>query len=205
MDIKQVELAIIELKHRRPFVPFFLEMSDGEVIEIKSPDIVLDETGMGYIDSQSGIVDVAFDRVQAIRLSSHPDTQVTESAKPDVQPYPSDAVYDPKDVRVIPTPTCFYGWLDLIREHPWLLHKHSLECLRSWILGYQSAKREAGAPSAADEKEFESFDYFVCQHYNRYDNVGWAAKIAYYHWDDVGAFNEFFKLLDEFRRSKRES
>lgn len=112
--------------------------------------------------------------------------------------------YSTANVHVIPVPTSFYGWLDQIRQYPGRLQKKSLECLRAWLEGYDAAKQEAGLPQSAEEKEFEGFDYFVCARYNRFDNAGWSAKIAYYNQDDLQALDVFFKLLDEFRQTRHD-
>jgi hypothetical protein len=42
----------------------------------------------------------------------------------------------------------------------------------------------------------------MCEKYHRYDTGGLAWKIAYYYHGDADAFDEFFKLLTEFRVPK---
>jgi len=50
-----------------------------------------------------------------------------------------------------------------------------------------------------DEDVFAGFNRFLCEKFDRHDTVGWAAQIAYYTHDDGDAFDEFFRLLDEYR------
>jgi hypothetical protein len=37
MTVEEVEEKVIELIHRQPFVPFVVEMNDGELLEIPHP------------------------------------------------------------------------------------------------------------------------------------------------------------------------
>lgn len=68
MSIKEIEAKIIELKHRKPFVPFLIEMADGSSVEILHSGLAINETGAGFFGSDGGIVDVDFKSVRAIRL-----------------------------------------------------------------------------------------------------------------------------------------
>ncbi len=68
MNIKQVEERMIELKHREPFVPFVVEMADGESVQVPHSGLAINETGAGFIDPHRGIVDIDFTKVRAIRL-----------------------------------------------------------------------------------------------------------------------------------------
>jgi hypothetical protein len=117
---------------------------------------------------------------------------------------PSDHEYDPANVHVEPMPTSFYGLLNAIRNRPSLyLGRKSLKDLHSWLGGYGYARFQSGRECTADEQEFADFDEFVCRKYDWFDVGGWSAKIAYYNRDDAMAFDEFFKLLDQFRESKK--
>ena len=90
--------------------------------------------------------------------------------------------------------------LDAIREKPGMYLGHqSLMALRYWIAGFHSGRTSTGAAQLPDETEFAGFDSFVCEKYRWHDSGGWAAKIAYHHRNDAEAFDEFFKLLDEYR------
>ncbi len=117
----------------------------------------------------------------------------------DRQP-PVDAEYRAEDTRLLPMPGTLFGLLDAIRERPgWYVGRKSLRHLHTWLWGFRFARLQLNAPPLPDEEEFARFDWFVCEKYRRYDTVGWAGKIGYYHHDDADAFDEFFRLLDEFR------
>ncbi len=68
MTIKQVEEKVIELKHREPFLPFVVEMADGECVEVLHAGLAINETGAGFIGHHGGIVDIDFKNVRAVRL-----------------------------------------------------------------------------------------------------------------------------------------
>ena len=68
MTIQQIEAKMIELKHREPFMPFAVEMADGQLIEIPDGHLVINETGAGYIADDGGIIDMDFKHVRAIHL-----------------------------------------------------------------------------------------------------------------------------------------
>lgn len=68
MTIKQVEEKLIELIYRDPFVPFVLEMTSGQSVEITHPRLSLDDTGAGFIGPDGGLVDIEFKNVHAVHL-----------------------------------------------------------------------------------------------------------------------------------------
>ena len=70
MTPQQVEEKIIELKHRVPFAPFIVDLSDGQSIEILRPNLAIAGGGAVFIniDGDGALVDFEFDQVQAIRL-----------------------------------------------------------------------------------------------------------------------------------------
>jgi hypothetical protein len=68
MTVKQIEEKVIELKYRDPFVPFVVEMVDGQAVEIPHPGLAINESGAGFIGPDGGIVDVEFKNVRTIRL-----------------------------------------------------------------------------------------------------------------------------------------
>ena len=104
-----------------------------------------------------------------------------------------------------PNPQCFYEVLDAIRRRPAMyLGRKSLHDLYTWLAGYSMGRRWAGLAPSDEELEFGGFDAFVQDKYDWRDVGGWAAKIAYYHREDARALDEFFRLLDEFRESKRQ-
>lgn len=102
-------------------------------------------------------------------------------------------------------PTTFYELLEAIRKRPsmYLGHK-SLAAFASWYEGYRYAKLESHGADSPEMAEFQAFDEFVCNKYDWHDVGGWSAKIAYYNRDDAAALDEFFKLLDEFRASRKQ-
>ena len=68
MTIKQIEEKVIELKHRKPFLPFVFEMTDGQLIEVVESCLSIDETGAGFFARDGGLADVEFKNVRAIRI-----------------------------------------------------------------------------------------------------------------------------------------
>jgi hypothetical protein len=66
---EQVEARVIELIHREPFVPFAVEMTDGQCLEIPHPRLSINGGGAGFIGPDGGIVDFEFKTVRAIRSS----------------------------------------------------------------------------------------------------------------------------------------
>ncbi len=69
MTIQQVEEKVIELIHRQPFVPFVVEMTDGQTLEVPHPRLAIDHTGAGFIGPEGGLVDIEFAAVRAIRVA----------------------------------------------------------------------------------------------------------------------------------------
>ena len=113
---------------------------------------------------------------------------------------PADAVYRVEDIKILPIPDTFFGLLDAIRQRPsCCIGRKSLRHLHTWLWGFRFARMQLKAPPLPGEDEFARFDWFLCEKDCRHDTVGWAAKIAYYPHDDAEAFDEFFRLLDEFR------
>ncbi|MBI2808793.1 MAG: hypothetical protein HYX68_27740 [Planctomycetes bacterium] len=69
MDIKQVELKLTELVHRKPFIPFVVELSDGETLVVPHPP-AFDASGAVFFGTDGGLVDFWFKNVRQIRLLS---------------------------------------------------------------------------------------------------------------------------------------
>ena len=67
MTRQQVEAEVIQLIHREPFVPFVVEMSDGNSIEILHPRLALTSGGAVFFGTDGGLVDFDFDHVCALR------------------------------------------------------------------------------------------------------------------------------------------
>jgi hypothetical protein len=70
MTIQQVEEKIIELIHREPFMPFVVEMTNGESLEIPHPRLAINGGGAGFVGTEGGLVDFEFNSVRSIRLIS---------------------------------------------------------------------------------------------------------------------------------------
>jgi hypothetical protein len=100
-------------------------------------------------------------------------------------------------------PKTFYSLLEAIRHKPAMyLGRKSVNDLHIWLQGYFYAKIESGIPLSAQEKEFKEFNKFIQEKYDWHDVGSWAAKIAYYNRSEETAFEKFFELLDEFKKSK---
>jgi hypothetical protein len=67
MTPEQVEAKVIQLIHREPFVPFVVEMTDGQSLVIPHPRLAINGGGAGFIGPEGGIVDFEFKMVRAIR------------------------------------------------------------------------------------------------------------------------------------------
>ena len=68
MTPDQVEAKVIELIHQEPFVPFVVEMADGQVLEIPHPRLAINGGGAGFIGPDGGLVDFEFKSVRSIRV-----------------------------------------------------------------------------------------------------------------------------------------
>jgi hypothetical protein len=68
MTPDQVEARVIELIHREPFVPFVVEMTDGQVLEIPHPRLAINGGGAGFFAPDGGLVDFEFKNVRSIRF-----------------------------------------------------------------------------------------------------------------------------------------
>jgi hypothetical protein len=68
MTPEQVEEKVIELIHREPFVPFVVEMADGQSLEIPHPRLAINGGGAGFIGLDGGLVDFEFKSVRSIRF-----------------------------------------------------------------------------------------------------------------------------------------
>jgi hypothetical protein len=67
MTVKQVEEKLTELVHHEPFVPFVVELNDGESLVIPHPP-AFDENGAVYFAMDGGLVDFWFKNVRSIRF-----------------------------------------------------------------------------------------------------------------------------------------
>jgi hypothetical protein len=68
MTPEQVEAKVIELIHRQPFVPFVVEMTDGQSLEIPHPRLSINGGGAGFFGLDGGLVDFEFKNVRSIHF-----------------------------------------------------------------------------------------------------------------------------------------
>ena len=68
MTPEQVEDKVIELIHRQPFVPFVVEMADGQSLEIPHPGLSITGGGAGFFGLDGGLVDFEFKNVRSIHF-----------------------------------------------------------------------------------------------------------------------------------------
>jgi hypothetical protein len=68
MTSEQVEEKVIELIHRVPFVPFVVDLTGGQSLEVPHPRLAINGGGAGFIGSDGGLVDFEFKSVRSIRL-----------------------------------------------------------------------------------------------------------------------------------------
>jgi len=68
MTPEQVEARVIELIHREPFIPFVVEMVDGQSLEVPHPRLAINGGGAGFIGPDGGLVDFEFKAVRSIRV-----------------------------------------------------------------------------------------------------------------------------------------
>jgi hypothetical protein len=66
MTVKQVEEKLTELVHQEPFVPFVVELDDGQSLVVPHAP-AFDENGAVYFGSDGGLVDFWFKDVRGIR------------------------------------------------------------------------------------------------------------------------------------------
>lgn len=68
MTLEQVEKKVAEMVHRQPFIPFVVEMTDGQTLLVPHGRLAFDNTGAGFIGADGGLVDFEFKNVRTIRL-----------------------------------------------------------------------------------------------------------------------------------------
>jgi hypothetical protein len=67
MTAELVEAKVIELIQREPFVPFVVEMTDGQTLTIGHPRLAINGGGAGFFGPDGGLVDFEFKTVRFIR------------------------------------------------------------------------------------------------------------------------------------------
>ena len=68
MTPEQVEKKVIELIYRKPFIPFVVEMTDGQLLEIPHSRLAINGGGAGFIGLDGGLQDFEFKSVRSIRF-----------------------------------------------------------------------------------------------------------------------------------------
>jgi hypothetical protein len=68
MTPEQVEEKVIELIHREPFMPFVVEMTDGQTLKVPHPRLAINGGGAGFFGPDGGLVDFWFKNVRSIRV-----------------------------------------------------------------------------------------------------------------------------------------
>ena len=89
--------------------------------------------------------------------------------------------------------------LELMRDKPAMyLGRKALHDLSSWLQGFCYAIKISNNDFDMDV-DFVSFDKYVQNKYEWHDVGGWSYKIRYRYRDEANAFDEFFRLYDEFQ------
>ena len=68
MTPQQVEEKLCQLKHRKPFVPFVVELKDGQLLEVHTRGIAINGGGAGFFGTDGALTDFEFANVREIRF-----------------------------------------------------------------------------------------------------------------------------------------
>ncbi|MFB2918943.1 MULTISPECIES: hypothetical protein [Aerosakkonema] len=95
--------------------------------------------------------------------------------------------------------------LEKIRFKPGMyIGRASVSDLFMFLVGYKTARRELRIELSAEEMEFaEHFHDWVQQRYKVKTSNSWANIILLFTRDEKDAFEQFFKLLDEFKQRNK--
>ena len=66
MKTHEFEEQITQFIHQKPFRPFAVEMSDGRMIEIRRPSVVINGGGAGYFSKDYDIEDFVFADIRSL-------------------------------------------------------------------------------------------------------------------------------------------
>ena len=92
-----------------------------------------------------------------------------------------------------------YDLIHNIQKRPAMyLGRSTISNLRTFIAGYSFARRQMQIPQTTQEQEFSNFQTWIQQKYNVAYNQTWDQIILFFSKDENSAFEEFFKLFDEF-------
>ena len=70
MTPQQVEERLCQLKNRKPFVPFVVELTDGQLLEVHTRGIAINAGGAGFFGADGALTDFEFANVRDIRFLS---------------------------------------------------------------------------------------------------------------------------------------
>lgn len=92
--------------------------------------------------------------------------------------------------------------LDKIKVKPGMyIGRASVSELFIFLVGYKTARRELGIELSEAEADFcNNFHDFVEKRYKLHTSNSWAKIIMLYCHDEKDGFDDFFKLLDEFKQ-----
>ncbi|MBS3028595.1 hypothetical protein MEN41_13510 [Dolichospermum sp. ST_con] len=92
-----------------------------------------------------------------------------------------------------------YDLIRNIQKRPAMyLGRATIANLRTFLAGYCFARRQTAIPQTQQEQEFSGFQNWVQQKYNVTSHQTWDQIILFFSKDENTAFEEFFKLFDEF-------
>ncbi len=92
-----------------------------------------------------------------------------------------------------------YDLIRNIQKRPAMyLGRSTISNLRTFIAGYIFARRQMQISQTKQEQEFSNFQTWIQQRYNVTYNQTWDQIILFFSKDENSAFEEFFKLFDEF-------
>jgi hypothetical protein len=84
MNEEKFTQLIREFIHREPFVPFQVDLTDGQRIVIDSPSVAFAGTAAGFVSEKDGLVAFSCEEVTSITRSvaeAHHDCRVLEPGR----------------------------------------------------------------------------------------------------------------------------
>jgi hypothetical protein len=99
----------------------------------------------------------------------------------------------------------FYDFLQNIRKRPAMyLGQRSITRLHIFLCGYRFARSELGISQTEQEREFGEFQSWLEQKFNVETTQSWANIILSRTKNESQALDNFFELLDEFLRCRKQ-
>jgi hypothetical protein len=69
MTKDEFDASLRQFRHRRPFVPFAIELQDGRNLVIRKPEFVFEDGAASFIDPEDGaLVDFFHEEVRSMGL-----------------------------------------------------------------------------------------------------------------------------------------